>query len=46
MEQQLMVVLEQAAATLGGGGIILAILFGLAVVMVISGISLANTRSR
>ena len=36
----------QAAGSLGGGGIVLAILIGLAVVMVISGIQMANIESR
>ena len=41
-----MAVATQAAGTLGGGGVVLAILIGLAVVLVISAFQLASIRSR
>ena len=46
METAAMAVVQQAAGSLGGGGIALAILVGLAVVMVISAFQMANVQSR
>jgi hypothetical protein len=46
METAAMAVAQQAAGSLGGGGVVLAILVGLAVVMVISAFQMASIKGR
>ena len=46
METAAMAVAQQAAGSLGGSGVVLAILVGLAVVMVISAFQMASIKGR